>query len=214
MTSTGSEGEALQLALPLFQGSIEDLVKLVSERKVMATEVPVAEVAAQLCAYLEACSNELEEVGELLLQAAYLAAAKSNGVLAVPAFDDADEVGERQMGPVSAAIEMGQWLRGNQWRESFAGDGQLLTVEPKLEPRPIDDVRTAWLGMLERQEHEPAKVAVPTFIRVEVAISRLISRLRSSARLSFRRLMRGANRNDAVVHFLAVLELVRSRRAA
>jgi chromatin segregation and condensation protein Rec8/ScpA/Scc1 (kleisin family) len=61
---------------------------------------------------------------------------------------------------------------------------------------------------------EPAKrVAVHSFVRLEATVSALIRRLHSGAKISLHLLLHGATKEDAVVHFVAVLELVRRRQA-
>jgi chromatin segregation and condensation protein Rec8/ScpA/Scc1 (kleisin family) len=67
--------------------------------------------------------------------------------------------------------------------------------------------------MQKRSGKAVRRVAAPAFVRLEVAVSTIIRHLRSGRPVRLGRLLRGATRQDAVMHFLAVLELVRRRQA-
>jgi chromatin segregation and condensation protein Rec8/ScpA/Scc1 (kleisin family) len=50
------------------------------------------------------------------------------------------------------------------------------------------------------------------FVRLEQAVTSVMRRVAAGSTVSLRSMVHGGNRTDAVMHFLAVLELVRRRR--
>jgi segregation and condensation protein A len=201
----------VQLALPLFEGPVDALLDLVNRQKVPVDEIQVACVTAQCLSHVRD-SGEVDLVlaGDLMAASARLMAIKSARLLAEPEIE-ADE-GQAEVRPDALERERfaqaAATLRRVEGRESLpplAG----VTVERRCEPWAPELLRRAW-GDVQRRVAAPVKrLAIPTFVRLEVAVSRLIRHVRAGSVVPFRRLVSGASRQDTVVHFLAVLELVR-----
>lgn len=157
---------------------------------------------------------DLEEVGEFLVAAARVALVKSSALLFVPAVDDTADgegVGKRSLGEQPSLAEALTYLSAHEGWEAFPSPGLDRTPQRPVEPRSPHLLRRAWTDMHARADRPKLRVLVPAFLRLENAIGRMTDELKRAGRVSLNRLLHRSSRNDAVVHFLAVLELVRRR---
>lgn len=207
--------DVCQLRLPIFEGEIDTLVRLVADRKLGANEIRMADVASQVSDYLAGQRNiDLEQVGDLVASVARLLLLKSSRLLARP--DTAEEVEDDR--PVASPVDRTELVRAatdlrvREGWDSVAPVSPGFAFEQRTEPREPSVLAHAWLDMRQRHGREPAPVVLPTFVRLEVALSGLVRRLKSSATLSLSSLLHGTSRNDVVIYFLAVLELARRRQ--
>jgi segregation and condensation protein A len=207
------------LSVPAFEGTIDELLALVAQNKLAPEDISLSGMAAQLSAFLEmdaANDLELEEAGRLVAAVARLAVRKSAQLLVQPLDADLDA---EQIRPARHALDRAALrdavarLVSREGLESFSPIAVPHLVERQLAPRPAGSLPRAWAEMHSRAARARALVAIPAFVRLETAVSGLVRRLRAQARVSLRRLLDGADRHEAVVHFLAVLELVRRRQA-
>lgn len=216
MTDTvARSGRSFQLSLPGFEGEIGGLLSAVADGKVALDEVPLASITAQFASFLAAEERiDLVTAGEVLTGAARLLQMKSSRLLAQPAAEEAVEDVETPMATdwprlLAAAAK----LRVAEGRESLVPLAP-PAIDRRFEPRQPSILLRAWQDAVSRCSSAVAPVAVPGFVRLEVAVSALIRRLKSSSRIPFRSVTEGASRQDVVIHFLAVLELIRRRQAA
>lgn len=208
--------EPFQLCLPIFTGDVQSLLTLVSEGKLGADVVPMAQIAEQFACYLQRVDIlDLEMAGDFLSVSSRLLLMKSARLLAAPPAEDADREDRYTLGWVDrpTLTWLAAELRGREGDESMAPLVRPELVERRLQPRPRDILSRSWRDMVGRQGNLTSPVAVPAFVHLEAAVSGLIRKLKATARLSFRRLIRDTDRRVAVMHFLAVLELIRRRQA-
>jgi segregation and condensation protein A len=205
-----------QLLLPGFEGSAEDFLALVVQHKLAADEVPVADVTRQFLVHMnESEYLDLDRAGDLMAVSARLMLMKSSQLLTQPDFDEGgDERVDSVFDPsprqrFQVAIDS---LSGREGGESFTPFTAQIEIERRFEPRSPNLLVRAWNEMIPRAGTPDRRVTVPGFVRLEVAVSGLIRAFRSTRTLVFRQLIQGCNRNDTVVHFMAMLELVRQRR--
>lgn len=159
----------------------------------------------------------LDEVGEFLQLAAGLMLLKSEGLLPHdPGNTCHEETGDRPRPILLDRVDIvagASYLGKRFGQESFAPFPHAYTVERPVEPRPSSLLSRTWEQMQKRSGEVILRVAAPAFVRLEVAVSTIIRNLRSGRSVRLNRLLRGASRQDAVMHFLAVLELIRRRQA-
>lgn len=205
------EDGPFQLSLPSFEGPVDGLLRLVSQRKLAADAVSLAEVTAQFLRFLqEETDLDLQVTGDFVASSARLLALKS-------AFLVAEPLEEEEAGPVAAVDHALQravqrstaWLLGAASDESFAKRDRTDPIPRPIIGRSPAALPSVWRDMLSRTGERARVVALPSFVRLEVALSRLMRGVRSGARVSFSTLLQGTRRQDVVVHFLAMLELVR-----
>lgn len=217
MTISRISSDAFQLSLPGFDGPVEVLPSLVASRQLALDQLQLAEIPAQFLAATRRQEEiDLDVAGEVLASVARLMFMKSVQLLAQPVQEttDAEDGPPRHRtgdaGPVrAAALRLGE-LQG---RESFPAPGRLDLVPRRTESRSPGLLLDAWRSIAERDARGVVRAVVPAFVKLEVAMSRMLRGLRGRGTLSFLGLVKGANRRDAVVHFLAALELVRRGQA-
>jgi chromatin segregation and condensation protein Rec8/ScpA/Scc1 (kleisin family) len=198
-----------QLSLPGFDGAVEDLPSIVSTRQLALDEISLAAIPSQFLAGTADGEMDLDQAGEVLSATARLMWMKSVYLLARPTEEDEDtrSLPARERDP--GILEPALLLAERQGSASYPSAGRLDSVPRQVGTRPATGLVDAWKGMLARETVQRVRAALPSFVRLEVAISRIISRLSSEGEISFRRLVGRASREDAVMHFLGALELVR-----
>jgi len=215
-----------QVKLSVFEGPFDLLLNLISRHKVDIYEIPIAEIAEEYLAYLEKMRRlDLEVASEFLLVAATLLEIKSAGLLPAPAPVEDDDV--------MTAFEQRQLLieRLLEYRKfknaaaMLAGrieaEERYFAARPGLEER-FDDLLPDFLADVELEEFkrlmdkllereqvrliDSSHIAQP---RVTVAskIDELLDRLETTEKIRFRELTLGAERDEVVAIFLALLEL-------
>jgi segregation and condensation protein A len=208
---------AFQLSFPDSPAALTSLLDSVRRGKRSAADIPLHEVTERLAMQLRQDREiDLDMVGEVLATTARLMVLKSEALL--PVMHEPDEDNE-QKAAVPNAVDLqalrcaAQVLSQREGMESYRAEPRPSTGPVKLEPRPAASLRSALDELRTRQPDDALPVAAPSFMRLEVALSRLVRWLKPGARLSLRAILRRAGRNEAVIHFLAVLELVRRRQA-
>jgi len=196
---------------------MEALFARIESQDVLAEDIPVACVTRQFADYLvESQDVDLDAAGDFLRAAARLLLMKSEGLLPQPQPAVEHEGPEKAL---EAIIDRDglyfavRRLAERQGLESFGPERRESPVEPRFEPRPPRLLLRAWAELQKRQAAARVRVSTPAFVRLEVALSRLLRRLQSRPAVSLGRVLGEASRQDAVVHFLAVLELVRRGQA-
>jgi chromatin segregation and condensation protein Rec8/ScpA/Scc1 (kleisin family) len=208
------EDDGLQLTVDGFNGSLQQFVELVGKRQIAVTELCLADVVRQCLDRLAAPARiDLEAAGEALVLLSRLTILKSAALLAQPEGQEGSEESDRSAAPHEDRRELfraaGPLLRAREGLESFTAVPRAAKIERVVEPRDPGELRRAWDGIVKRAGLVPLRLAVPSFVCLETAVSALVRTLAASGRLSFRHFSRGADRGDTVTHFLAVLELMR-----
>jgi segregation and condensation protein A len=208
--------QTIQLSLPGFDGPLDKLLELAIERRLPIEDLAIAQVATQLASHFEGHGPvDLDLAGEAISGGARLLALKSSRVLLHRAPEEEEVSVPVRHGLIAPAElrDAAAYLREMEGHESAAPLAPPAIRERRIEPRQPDVLIRAWEWLEQRTAAPSHHMAVPAFVRIEVAVSGLLRRLKTRARLSFRRLVRGSNRNDVVIQFLAVLELLRMRQA-
>lgn len=204
----------VQLSLPGFQGSAALLLSELERGRRPVEEVSVSAISAQFRDWLRQSEEvDLLAAGELLAAGARLASLKSAVLLAAPVENEPEEVQPELAEADPFPAQAGARLNDLQGSESFPVVVSPRLIERRVEPRSPRLLAAALLDVRRRQAEGRTRLSLPAFVRLEVAVSSLIRRLKAGGRVSLKRLLRGSTRQDAVVHFLAVLDLVRRRHA-
>ena len=205
-----------QLSLPGFEGSADAFLTLVAQHKLSANEVPVADVTRQFLVHMTETQHlNLHLAGELMAASARLMMMKSSQLLIQPDDGEDEEVaGASAFDPSVRRQFVGaiDSLSSSEGQESFLPFAPPVEIERRSEPRSPHLLVRAWSEMAGRATHSERRVHVPSFVRLEAAVSGLIRALRAGTKLLFRHVIRDSNQDDTVVHFMAMLELVRQGR--
>jgi len=214
--SQGIEYGTFVVRLPDFVGTMGDLLHDVLEHRLAADAIPAAEVLRQFQAYVNDTEEDrLELVAEYVPAASRLLLAKSQALLSNPEQQEQQNTTSLReaLQPIAHIREMAGDLAAAQGFESFPGADRGSRYERDIRPLSSQSLTRAMEAIRQRVESSAVKIQPPAFVRLEVALSTLIRRLRTAPRITFSDIARRSSRQDAVVHFLAVLELSRRRQA-
>ncbi|MEO7294917.1 MAG: segregation/condensation protein A [Candidatus Limnocylindria bacterium] len=212
------------LALPVFEGPLQLLLRLIESRQLDVLTVPLAEVADAYVEHLTRHPVDAVNLSEFVATAAQLILLKSRRMLPAeplpPVPDGADEPDEEEL--------RGRLIEYRALRDASvllgARDGRapLMRREPResdLPEVPAQPMPVAVLfSALERLAAIPEPVAAPPeIVAREVTIGQQIAVLQAALARGRRIVLQSVlarcrSRTEAAVTFLATLELVRRRQ--
>ncbi len=217
--------EKLSFKLPAFEGPLELLLYLISRDKLDIYDVPISELLDQYLAYLAAMDEfDMEVTSEFLEMASRLVQIKSAMLLPKP------EEGMAQREELIATLVSYQACKAMAQALARRGEGLNRFVR---QPQPVEHRSSCEEGSLNPRELLEAYLLAcrriqsrkpPTaeafrgvvgkrIVSVGVRVLHVLRRLLREGRQSFGALFEDASsRSEAVATFLAVLELIRSKR--
>lgn len=210
---------------PHYQGPLETLLDLIEKRKLSVTQVSLAEVCDAYLAYVEKLPElPLSETSQFVLIASTLLLIKSRTLL--PSVDISDEEEqsieelERRLRYLAIIRKITKLLR-KQWGSAplyFARRrpdiARITGVErPAFAPGETS-IATIFQAAQKLVNTLPSvtklgEATIAPVLALEDAISGLTTRLASAVRARWSEITQGASRSDTIVHFLAILELMR-----
>jgi len=202
-----------------FEGPLQLLLELVSDRKLFINEVSLAQVTDDFIAYIEKRQNfPLSESAEFILIASTLMLIKSRSLLPNLPLTMEEEKSihelENRLTIYAKIRELTQSLK--------LLFGRRIIFEKK--PRKIERVVFAPDGKISKEELLAAlerviaalpkkeilpKVVVRKVISIEQMIEKLVERISRVSTLNFKEFHRSKNKVSIIVGFLAVLELAK-----
>jgi segregation and condensation protein A len=207
-----------------FQGPLETLLDLIESRKLSVSLVSLSEVCDGYLAYVEKLPElPLSETSQFVLVASTLLLIKSRSLLPIPLSDDEElsiEELERRLKRLAKIREASKLLKA-AWGKTplhFARRApdivKITGIEkPKFSPaeatvQTILAAARKLMNTLPKPERM-AEATVAPILRLEDVIVSLKDRLSKAVKTRWSDFTKGASRGDVIVHFLAVLELVR-----
>ena len=216
---------AFNVATGTYSGPLEALLSLIEERKLSVSDVSLAEVTDAYLTYVEKLPElPLSETAQFILVASTLLLIKSRTLLpsvelSLEESQSIEEL-ERRLARY-ATIRKGAKLLKRDWdvaRLLFPARRptmlQSMGVGPKFKPGAI--ILSALVGAMQRivgtlpKPGKMAEASVAPILALEDVVMKLRSRIAGSIRATWSDLTKKAGRHELIVHFLAVLELVRS----
>ena len=207
-----------------FEGPLDLLLQLIEEEELDITQVSLGRVADQFVKHVERAKGKIlpEEMADFLVVAAKLVYMKSK--LLIPSLQDA----EMEEGPdLASQLKLyQQFVRLSKvvdakWKEgrvSFPRERRpVRSLEAKFSPPSgisMDSLRESMLRVIERLAPiaKLPEAAIKRIVTIQEKIADFAERLRKTAKLSFSNMMsKVKDRNEAVISFLALLELVKQR---
>ena len=206
-----------------YSGPLEALLDLIESRKLSISEISLSEVADAYLAYVEKLPKlPLGETAQFVLVASTLLLIKSRTLLPLLELSDDEKESveelERRLARLKLIRAASKLLR-REW-------GRAPLFLPRRAPvripvfTPAEASVTAIHGAISKLMHllpKPEKLieaAVAPVLALEDVIVNLKKRLSSAIKARWSDLIKGASRHDAIVHFLALLELVRAGSAS
>jgi len=202
----------------MFNGPLDLLLSLIQERKLYINEVSLASVTDEYLKYMGTLEDvPLAETAQFVLVAATLLLIKSRSLLPSLELTEEEEESieelERRLAQYRIIKEASQQLL-KIWGTSplHFSKGKVVQVSYFAPSEATNEsIKNAANHLLQTLPvsvfRERASVAAT--ISLEEMIEQLQARVLKAARTSFKSLTGGASREEVVVHFLALLELVR-----
>ena len=211
--------DTFTLSTPAFEGPLETLLNLIEERKLSISEISLSEVTDTYLAYVENLpSLPLAETAQFILIASTLLLIKSRTLL--PTLDLSEEEREtvdeleRRLARYAIIRKSARLLRREWGRAPLTFPRRVPLPDPVFLPGQIsvDAIFSACMGLLSILPSvlQSAKALVAPVVALEDVILRLKKRLVGAVRARFSELTKSAGKNEVIVYFLAMLELVRS----
>lgn len=206
-----------------FQGPLEVLLNLIEDRKLAVSDISLAEVTDAYLAYVEQLPElPLGETSQFILVASTLLLIKSRALLPLLQLSEDEresvEELERRLARYAIYRKAAKCLK-KEW-------GAHPLIFARREPEKpaifhpgnltvllISGAAQRLANLLPKPE-ALAEAAVAPVLALEEVIVRVKQRLTSALRTKFSELTKSANKNERIVYFLAMLELVRSGSAS
>lgn len=208
-----------------YAGPLETLLDLIEKRKLSVSKVSLAEVCDSYLAYVEKLPElPLSETSQFILVASTLLLIKSRSLLPTVELSDDEEHSieelERRLQRLAIVRKAAKLLRADWGREPYlfarrAPDIARAIGMQRATFAPGEARKETILTAAKKLMHSLPSVTklgeavVAPVLALEDVIKNLKNRLSTAARTRWSELSRGASRGDQIVHFLAVLELVR-----
>ena len=206
-----------------FKGPLESLLDLIESRKLSISDISLAEVADSYLAHVEKLPQlPLSETSQFVLVASTLLLIKSRALLPIIDFtqDEQETVQdlERRLLRLKVIRDAAKLLRREWGRVPLALPARAPARMPVFTPREASvlTIHAAALKLIDlfpRPEQLTQAVVAPV-LALEDVVKKIRERLTSALKTRWSDITRDANRSDIIVHFLAILELVRSGSAS
>lgn len=201
-----------------FQGPLEALLNMVEERKMTISDVSLSQVCDAYLAYVEKLpSLPLGETAQFILVASTLLLIKSRSLLpnlelSVEERESVEEL-ERRLARYAiyrraAKLLRKEWGRAPLFFAKRAPERPAVFSPAEASQNSILAAAHRLLNTLPKPE-ALVQAAVAPILALEDVIRSLKDRLASAFKARFSELTKGADKESRIVHFLAMLELVR-----
>jgi segregation and condensation protein A len=220
-TTTSSSIEGYQLRLPVYEGPLDVLLRLIERNQLEITDVSLVEVTDQFIKYVAHLpATEPVMLAEFAAIASRLLVLKSRSLLPVDQKDDEEIESDDLTSQLLAykAVRDAAQLLDDRQRQALNVYGRPPSVEEwgetteSLRNMPANLLVRAWRRCVHRQIPEPTTFRPRPVISLADMVSRIVDRLRIHGRTRFSSLLsRGADRHEHVAGFIALLTLWKQR---
>ena len=211
--------DGYQFRLPLFEGPLDVLLRLIERDQLAINEVSLIAVFDQFLAHLDTLEADASDaIAEFVLVAGRLSVLKSRALLPRPPkpLEEPDEIDLVQQLEAYRAVKAAAELLGDRQRNGSGafGRGEAIASPPaepaRFAPQPPAALVQAVSRWLTRVPAKPALLPPHRVISLREMVSRITLALDREPRISFDRIRATcAGPRDTAVAFLAVLTLMR-----
>jgi segregation and condensation protein A len=206
-----------------YKGPLEALLDLIEGRKLSISDISLAEVSDSYLAYVEKLPNlPLAETSQFVLVASTLLLIKSRSLLPLLELSEEEresvEELERRLMKLKLVRQGAKLLRKEWGRAPLLFPRRAPALEAifspaEASPNVIHGAVARLINLLPKPQ-DVANAVVAPVLALEDVIEDLKKRLNTALKARWSDLTKGASKYDAIVHFLAILELVRSGSAS
>lgn len=216
--------DALEILLDAFEGPLDLLLYLIRRQNLDVLDIPMAQVTDQYLSYVEQVrSKSFELAAEYLLMAAMLIEIKSRMLLPVKKADTEEEIEDPRAELVRRLLEYEQMkLAAYKIDELPQLDRDFFTTHVAIQKSvrlhwpsvSTDDLCQAWSQVLQRARLNQRHTITHESLSVREFMTKILRQLQNQRFIEFTDLFDDAIKSArgvdiVVVHFIALLELVR-----
>lgn len=213
----------LQFKLDVFEGPLDLLLHLIAKHKLNIYDVEISKLLEQYLDYIEQMKlADLEVASEFLEMAAHLVYIKTVSLL--PKHEEADELKKELTGQLleyqackAAAARLA--LRNSGFDIFVRQPAEIPIDKTYLREHPAGDLLNAYLdvvGKAKRRLPPPASafsgIVTRRMVSVTSRIIYVLRKLYNSGEVPYREFFAAGDRSEMVATFLAMLELIKSKR--
>lgn len=206
-----------------FEGPLDLLLHLIEKEKLSITEVSLASVTDQYLAYMERKGEiPLEDLSSFLSIAAKLILIKSRSLLPILQFTETEEeaIEDLQLQLAMYALfkerskQIQDMLEGSRsfiTRDKYIGIEGVYFPPEGIQPLLLQEALVSFIGELEKSTPLP-EATLQRIISLEKRIADIQTLIAARSQFAFSEILKGgAPREEAIVSFLALLELVKQK---
>lgn len=204
-----------QIRLEQFAGPLDLLSQLVEKDKLDINQISLAQLTDQFLAYLRQDQVPLEEVADFLVVAARLLLIKSQSLFSQMQIEEEDGLSlQAQLKIYKEFWEAAKGINRLIQNKQYLFFRERMAVEPAFRPPPgltaqkLELVYQEIVKNLEPIARVPSKVAWQK-ISLDERIAALKDLVLKKMSLSFDSIVKSKDKAEKVVHFLALLELIK-----
>lgn len=208
--------------LQAFEGPLDLLLHLIKKNEIDIYDIPVAEITRQYLDYIEIMKTlNLDVAGEFLLMAATLLHIKSRTLLPVPDEPDLEEEDPRAelvrqlleyQGIKDAAFSLDKREvldRDVFVRRAFPEEQEVEEKGIDIEGLSLFDLIEALKKVISELPEEVIHEVIAERISIGDKITVILDALDAEENVSFYDLFKGGSKQEVIVTFLAILELIK-----
>jgi segregation and condensation protein A len=217
------QSDSYRVELEVFSGPLDLLLFLIRKEEVDIYDIPIARITKQYLKYMEMMKNlNLEIAGEFILMASTLIRIKTR--LLLPRDESDPEEADPREELIMALVEYKKFKEASEILREKALLEERVYVPPSPVSKSVEkvdfspstslfDLLMALRGVLSARRDEIVHEVDPDEITIEERIKVVMSLLAERQQATFSELFADVPRKIvAVVTFIAILELVRTRR--
>lgn len=204
-----------QIKLEQFAGPLDLLLQLVEKDKLNINQISLVQLTDQFLAYLRQDQVPPEEVADFLVVAAKLLLIKSQSLFPQMRIEDEDDLSlQSQLKIYKEFWEASKGVNRLMQNKQYIFFRERMAIEPAFRPPPtltaqrLESIYQEIIKNLEPIARVPSKVAMQK-VSLDERIATLKNLVLEKMSLSFDSIVKSKNKAEKVVHFLALLELIK-----
>jgi len=203
-----------------FSGPLDLLLQLIEQQKLEVTEISLSQVTDEFINHLEGMQEyDPEELSDFLVVAGRLLFLKSKALLPYLETDDEEDDLESQLKMykefLEAAKKIEEMLLSDKF--SFSRTKPPIKTDVEFSPPPglkVSEMKSVFMVVLKRLDPlvKLPRIAVQKTVSLQQKIFELKNFINKQKKIGFNSLVQSVeNRTEVIVHFLAILELVKQQ---
>ena len=216
-----------KIKLPNFEGPFDLLLYFIKRDELNIYDIPISKITEEFLSYIRLIKYfDLELAGEFILMAATLMYIKAQLLLPATKDDNEEEIEDPRTGLVQKLLEYKKFkeaaadlkvMAENQkyvyYRHLFDADRALIENTAPYRNATLFDLLNAFKKAVERNSKNNFNHEVKILnVTIEEKSSMILEQLSKMKRINFSDITMALTRIHIVVTFLAILELMRSRK--